>query len=104
MVIAISNNLVYGIQCVICDKAYIGKTVHTFRSRITGHRSFMQKLCKSDLELSDENTLAAHLISDHNLATKDSFNSNYRFTILRAVADPKFLTIEEQKLVNFFST
>ena len=32
------------------------------------------------------------------------FNSSYGFTILRAVADPKFLTIEEQKLVNFFST
>lgn len=99
-----SNNLVYGVQCVICDKAYIGKTVQTLRSRITGHRSFMQKLDTNDLELSDENTLAAHLISDHNLATKDSFNNSYRFTILRVVADPKFLTLEEQKLVNFFST
>ena len=52
----------------------------------------------------DSNSLAAHLINDHKLFTKEDFNKVYRFYILRNVNQTKLLTIEEQRFVNYFDT
>ena len=100
----IDNNLIYGAQCQLCTKLYVGKTIQTFRSRISQHRNFMNKLGTGIVELDDENCLAAHVLFEHGLTSKNDFNSTYRFSILRYVANPAFITTEEQNLINFFNT
>ena len=101
----LSNNLIYGVQCLLCLIAYIGKTVQTLRNRISGHRGFMNKLDTSmNIEIDNDCTLAAHLIFDHGLRSKDDFNRVYKFYILRYVNNTEFLTTEEQRLINYFDT
>ena len=64
---------------MLCHLAYIGKTVQTLRSRINQHRGFVEKLGTStDIELSDENTLAAHALEVHGKRTKAGFNDLYK--------------------------
>ena len=99
-----SNNLVYGAQCNHCNASYVGKTVQALRNRISQHRSKIEKLGTSNLEINDENSLAAHLKQEHNLTTPDDFNRSYKFTILKCVSDPGKLLFEEQKLINKLGT
>ena len=99
-----SNNLVYGAQCNHCSASYVGKTVQQLRTRISQHRNNIKKLGTSNVEINDENSLAAHLIHEHNLTTPSDFNSSYKFTILKTVSDPKKLLFEEQKLINRLGT
>ena len=99
-----SSNLNYCAQCVECGKAYIGKTIQTLRSCISQHRSVILTLGTSisRIEITDENTLAAHAV-EHGIRTKTGFNGLYKFFILK-YADKERLTITVQNLINSFST
>ena len=98
----LSNNVVYGVQCSICNKAYVGKTVQILRTRILQHRNYIDKVDTS-IEIDDENTMAAHLGFDHGLRSKADFNRIYNVYVLRLCHNPQMLTTEEQRLVNFFN-
>ena len=55
-----------------------------------------------ELELSDENTLAAHAI-EHGARTKGEFNDLYRFFVVKHVEKER-LTISEQELISRYNT
>ena len=84
----------------------IGKTVQPLGTRISKHRNPIKTLgtsmCIDTIEIDDTNTLAVHAI-EHNKRTKASFNSLYKFFIIKHV-EKEQLTISEQFFVNHFKT
>jgi len=96
-----SHNLIYCAECVLCQKQYVGKTVNKLQKRISGHRSFVNKLDDLEgLDESDDAALAHHLKQDHNFDTISIrlFNVSYKFTILEN--NPHSLDKSEQRWVN----
>ena len=89
-----SFNLIYCAQCTLCNKAYIGKTTQPIGRRITQHRNPIATLstnqCRSDQDIDDTNTLAAHCI-EHSIRTKTGFNSLYKFFIIKHVEKSNLL-------------
>jgi hypothetical protein len=83
----------------LCSKQYVGKTVNKLQCRISGHRSFVNRIVETDnSEETDEAALAEHLRKDHNFDTLDSFNNNYTFSILEL--GPLDLDKTEQRWVS----
>lgn len=81
-----SKNLIYVARCKICIKQYVGRTTNKLQKRISGHRSFINKVGFSHDEVddSDDAALVTHLHEDHNFVTitAETFNTNYEFSIL----------------------
>ena len=84
-----SKFVIYAAQCRKCSIQYTGRTVQELRSRISGHRGWMNKTKSqnSDKETKhddeDEGALAEHLKTAHGLNTTDDFDSTYQFTVLQ---------------------
>ena len=98
-----SFNINYCAQCVQCTRAYVGKTIQAIRTRISQHRGFITTLDTSNpIELTDDNTLAAHAL-EHGIRTKADFNNLYKFSVLRYV-EKEELTKSEQFFINKFNT
>ena len=94
-----SHNLIYCALCVFCQKQYVGKTTNKLQKRISGHRTFVNKLGEMvDLDETDDAALAHHLKKDHNFDTIKHFNVSYKFSILEN--NPLSLDKAEQRWVN----
>ena len=94
-----SHNLIYCAECMLCHKQYVGKTVNKLQKRISGHRTYVNKLDNIlDFVESDDTALAHHLKQDHNFDTIRLFNLSYKFTILEN--NPHSLDDAEQRWVN----
>ena len=98
-----SSCLIYVAICTHCSKCYFGKTIQALRDRISGHRSFMNIFDRKD-EVSDENCLAAHVITQHNVNDSPGFNLSYKFSVVEHVSAPKLLLTKEQLYINSFRT
>ena len=93
-----SFRLVYCAQCKLCQKQYVGRTVNKLQTRISGHRTFVNKANVNSTEETDEAALAEHLRKDHNIDSIDGFDNIYSFTILEV--GPLELAISEQRWVS----
>jgi len=84
-----SRNVIYIASCIICLKQYVGKTTCQLRTRISGHRTHINrvKIKKDENEdekaEKDEAALANHLITKHGCNTTELFNKCYSFSILQ---------------------
>ena len=92
-----SNNVVYLVQCSLCHKAYVGKTVNPLHCRMNGHRN--SKANENDL-ITDEQVLSHHATVTH----QAQFNNIYRIWIVRKLNDPKSLLGLENYFINKFDT
>jgi len=78
-----SKMLIYCAECLICQKQYAGKTTCKLQTRISGHRSHVNKTTKTILLDTDEAALVEHLKTHHQPVTTELFNLNYSFTVLQ---------------------
>ena len=74
--------VIYAAQCRKCSIQYTGRTVQELRSRISGHRGWMNKSKSQTVDVEtkhdeeDEGALAEHLKTVHGLKTTDDFDIN----------------------------
>jgi hypothetical protein len=94
-----SSRLIYGAQCLLCKIQYAGQTVNKLRTRISGHRSHMNRTPDIEpTEDTDEASLANHLKNEHGMDSVELFNVMYSFTILQI--DPPDLDKAEQQWIS----
>ena len=100
-----SQMVIYVAECNSCGLQHTGKTVQKLRSRISGHRSLMEKEEKEVLVVvvvdedqkfvnEDEAALSDHLKVEHQLLTSTDFNKHYQFSVLE-FCTPKKLDSSE---------
>ena len=105
----ISRNVIYFVTCLLCLKAYLGKTVTIIRTRINGHRALYYKIIKNhiktitDNKYNDDLSLAYHLHKEHNCVNRSDFNKYYRFTIIQH-CNPDSLDVAEHKAIHRWKT
>ena len=93
-------NIVYLVQCSICKKNYVGRTVNSLHKRMDGHRSkFYEIIDGRAVDItSDEYSLGVHLI-DHGLGKHTDFNENFNTFILENCS-PSQLEVKENKYIH----
>ena len=93
-------NIVYLVQCSICKKSCVGRTVNSLHKRLDGHRSkFYEIIDGRAVDItSDEYSLGVHLI-DHGLGKHTDFNENLKTFILENCS-PSQLEVKENKYIH----
>ena len=104
----ISRNVIYLATCILCNKAYVGKTTTTLRTRINGHRALHYNAINPNCvapETSHNNDLSLgyHLSTEHNCKKRTDFNKNIRFTIIQHCS-PGNLDVTEHKWIHKLET
>ena len=94
-----SKNLIYLVECKLCNMYYVGKTTQALHKRINGHRASKSNCTLSTL--TDESTLYYHCKYEHENTL--NFNNLYSFTIIKYVS-PLNLLVTEQSFINRFNT
>ena len=61
-----SKCIIYEVKCSTCDAIYIGKTQQTFKKRMDGHFSDLQRLLKNGQK---SDSFAAHFVQHFNNTT-----------------------------------
>ena len=97
-------NIVYLVQCSICKKNYVGRTVNCLHKRMDGHRSkFYEIIDGRAVDItSDEYSLGVHLV-DHGLGTHTDFNDTYKTFILENCS-PSQLEVKENKYIHLLKS
>ena len=98
----VSSKVVYFIACTVCNIGYFGKTRTQLRTRFNGHFTKINTL-SSDVEITDENIIAAHAFFKHDVKSREEFNKLYDVYIVE-FCHPSKLLIREQFYINKFST
>ena len=93
-------NIIYLVQCSVCKKGYVGRTVNTLNERMNGHRSkFYDIINGKTIDItSDDYSLGLHLI-DHGLVAHIDFNSSFQTFILENCS-PRQLETKENKYIH----
>ena len=110
-----SRNVIYYMQCQLCQDGYVGKTVETLKDRMNSHRkSFYATLRQVEdiakIETDDTNILGVHLIKKHQIQAGDGFekckdfNKSYKVTILANNVTPSNIRILEQSFIDKLNT
>jgi hypothetical protein len=97
-------NVIYLVQCTLCEKAYVGRTVNHLHIRLDGHRSKFYEIVDGRAVdvTSDEYSLGVHLL-DHGLKEHSDFNKHYKVCIIENCA-PKLLEVKENKYIHALKT
>ena len=76
--------IIYLVQCSICKKNYLGRSVNNLHKTMDGHRSkFYEIVDGRSIDItSDEYYLGLHLV-DHGLGMHSDFNDTYKTFILK---------------------
>ena len=98
----VSSKVVYFMACTVCNIGYFGKTRTQLRTRFNGHFTKINTL-SSDVEITDENIIAAHAFFKHDVKSREEFNKLYDVYIVE-FCHPSKLLIREQFYINKFST
>jgi len=93
-------NIIYLVQCSICKKNYVGRTINSLHKRMDGHRSkFYEIIDGRAVDItSDEYSLGVHLV-DHGLGNHSDFNENFKTFILENCS-PSQLEVKENKYIH----
>ena len=97
-------NIIYLVQCSICKKNYVGRSVNSLHKRMDGHRSkFYEIIDGRSVDItSDEYSLGLHLV-DHNLGMHSDFNDTYRTFILENCS-PFTLEVKENSYIHLLKS
>ncbi len=97
-------NVVYLVQCSLCKKAYVGRTVNCLHKRMDGHRSkFYEIIDGRAVDIThDDYSLGVHLL-DHGLNIHTDFNDNLQTFILENCS-PSQLEAKENKYIHLLRT
>ena len=97
-------NIIYLVQCSLCEKAYTGRSVQHLHERINEHRSKYYEILEdrvSDMT-DDEHSLGIHLV-DHGFKCRDDFNSVFNVGIVDNCS-PKSLEYKENQYIHLLNT
>ena len=100
----LSYNVIYMIQCSICNDCYIDRSTRPLRVRSGEHRRSFYKILKGekvDLK-SDEFALGKHLFN-HGFKKRTDFNEIYSVCLLE-VCSPKILDVKEHRFIHKLQT
>ena len=97
-------NVIYLVQCSLCDKIYIGRTVNKLHIRLDGHRSKFYEIANGNTVdvTKDEYCLGLHL-ADHGLTDHGDFNETFKVFIVENCS-PKLLEYKENKYIHLLKT
>ena len=97
-------NIIYLVQCSMCEKAYVGRSVNSLNVRMDGHRSkFYEIIDGRAIDITkDEYSLGIHLL-DHGLENHADFETNFKTFILENCS-PKVLEEKENKYIHLLKT
>ena len=100
-----TKSVIYLVECRLCNKSYVGRTIQTLGKRMGGHREcFYQILRNVDVGQSkDDYSLGLHLVHEHGLQAKEDFNRHYRVQILE-VCSPSRLEKKEHYYIHGYNT
>ena len=78
-----SYNIIYLVQCSLCQKAYVGRTTRPLRKRVGEHRTKYYELLRGKFvdHTSDEFSLAVHL-HEHGARNREDFNKIFTVSII----------------------
>ena len=99
-----SYNIVYLVQCDLCKKGYVGRTINCLHERMNGHRSkYYDLIAGKHVDItSDDYSLGLHLV-DHGLFEHSDFNDTFRTFILENCS-PYQLEEKENKYIHLLRT
>ena len=100
-----TKNIIYLVECKLCTKPYVGRTIQILGKRMGGHREcFYQILRNDDVDQSkDDYSLGLHLFHEHGLRAKEDFNKHYRVQILE-VCSPSRIEKKEHNYIHGYNT
>ena len=102
-----SYNIIYCVCCKHCGKCYGGRTIQRLNERIGQHRSnyidiisdLHSHLLDNSLCDNDDYSLGFHLVRDHDLTSKSSFNESYEVFIID-ICSPRTLEVNEHRFIH----
>ena len=99
-------NIVYLVQCSICHKAYVGRTVSPLHIRLNGHRSKYYEVIEGRVNCiditDDEHSLGIHLV-DHGFCNRSDFNRVFKVCIIENCS-PSQLELKENRYIHLLKT
>ena len=97
-------NIIYLVQCSICGKPYVGRTVNSLHVRMDGHRAkFYEIIDGRAVDItSDDYSLGVHLL-DHGLREHGDFNKYFDVCIIEN-SSPRLLEVKENKYIHILKT
>ena len=100
-----TKNIIYMVECLLCNKPYVGRTIQILGKRMGGHREcYYQILRNEDVDFSkDDYSLGLHLFHEHGLRDKEDFNRHYRVQILE-VCSPSRIEKKEHYYIHGYNT
>ena len=99
-------NVVYLVQCQICEKCYVGRTVNSLRARIGQHRTHFYEICDGkavDFTKDDDYSIGLHLFHEHHLSNRFDFKNFLKVCIVD-ICSPKLLEFKEHKYIHLLKT
>ena len=99
-----SYNIIYLVNCTLCNRPYIGRTTRTLKTRIGEHRRNFYKIldgCNFEVD-NDEFALGAHL-HNHGFSDKNDFSKIFEVCILDRCS-PKVLETKEHRYIHLFNS
>ena len=100
-----TKNVIYHVECKLCWKPYIGRTVQQTCKRMNGHRECFYEILRNGNvdESKDDYSLGLHLVQDHGLTDPGDFNKHYQVCILE-VCSPSRLEKKEHNYIHGYNT
>ena len=101
-----TRNTIYLVNCRLCRKSYIGRTVQPLSDRMSGHRACFYKVLKkhSDVDTnSDDFSLGLHIVHDHGCTDQGDFNRVFNVQILENCS-PSSLEKKEHCYIHKYNT
>ena len=101
-----TKNTIYLVNCRLCRKSYIGRTVQPLSDRMSGHRACYYKVLKkhSDVDTnSDDFSLGLHIVHDHGCTDQGDFNRVFNVQILENCS-PSSLEKKEHCYIHKYNT
>lgn len=97
-------NVIYLVQCSLCNKIYIGRTVNRLHVRMDGHRAKFYEIVNGNVVdiTSDDYCLGVHLL-DHGLRDHGDFNKFFKVCIVENCS-PKLLEYKENKYIHLLKS
>ena len=97
-------NIIYLVQCSICKKNYIGRSVNSLHKRMDGHRAkFYEIIDGRSVDITSDEYSLGLLLVDHDLVMHNDFNDTFRTFILENCS-PFTLEVKENRYIHLLKS